>query len=343
MPPATLGRGALVSEQLPDQANSANQSPANQGMSNTRTIVFMVILSFVCALILSVLASVLAKPKEVAKELDRSKQMMIAAKILNHEGNFIVPTEDGKYTLAKHASDGMLLPDTNVQVASQKELLEVFKARLQPLLVDKKGEVRTFAEANIDEDDYVNSHKKTGYYKETLMLVYRIMPNPSTEKSGKKIDQDIAEGYVIPVNGFGLWDAIYGYLAIKPDGNTVIGTTWYDQKETPGLGANIADAPWQNLFPGKIIFQESASGKTDFKTSPLGIVVVKGKVSEVLGDLPKSKSAVDGMAGATLTGNGVTDAYRDVLAPYRPFLMKLNAKQAKDKNVKSETQEKSKG
>ena len=45
---------------------------------------------------------------------------------------------------------------------------------------------------------------------------------------------------------------------------------------------------------------ESPDGKTDFKTAPVGIIVVKGKVSEVLGNSPKAKSAVDGMAGATL-------------------------------------------
>src|SRR5690606_10592622 len=129
-------------------------------------------------------------------------------------------------------------------------------------------------------------------------------------------------GYVIPVNGYGLWDAIYGYLAIEPNGETVIGTSWYDQKETPGLGANIADAEWQDLFPGKLIFQPRANGEVDPATAPIGIVVVKGRVSEVLGDAPKAKNAVDGMPGATLTGNGVTDAYRFVLNAYRPFFVK---------------------
>lgn len=319
-----------MSEQPPDSVNTPGLTPPAPGMSNFRTIMFMVILSFVCALILSVLASVLAKPKEIAKELDRSKQMMIAAKILNHEGNFILRTSEGKYVPAKYTSDGILAPGTSSDVATQAQLLEVFKKRLQPLLVDKEGHLKTFAETKITEDQYVNAYKKTGYYKEPLMLIYQILPNKIAEtNSERESDKQIAEGYVIPVNGFGLWDAIYGYLAVKPDGNSVIGITWYDQKETPGLGANIADAPWQNLFPGKLIFQESAGGHTDFKTAPLGIVVVKGKVSEVLGDAPKAKSAVDGMAGATLTGNGVTDAYKDVLAPYRPFLIKLQSAQSK--------------
>ncbi len=49
--------------------------------------------------------------------------------------------------------------------------------------------------------------------------------------------------------------------------------------------------------------------------------MVRGKVSEVYGDSPKAKSAVDGMSGATLTGNGVTAAYKDVLEAYRAFLI----------------------
>jgi len=71
--PKTTGRGVRV-------VSEPQQQP-NTGPSNSQTIIFMVILSFVCALILSVLASVLAEPKEIAKDLDRSKQMMIAAKI----------------------------------------------------------------------------------------------------------------------------------------------------------------------------------------------------------------------------------------------------------------------
>lgn len=304
-----------MSEPQPNQP-----APSIRGKTNAETIRFMVILSFVCALILSVLASALAEPKEVAKDLDRSKQMMIAAKILSHDGYFLIQDNAGKSIPAKYV-DGVLIPGSEKESATQKELLDVYRQRLEPLLVDNKGNLQTFAEAGIDEDEYLVKYKKTGYYLQPLKLLYRINPNPSAEAHDKK---QAAIGYVFPVNGFGLWDAIYGYLAIAMDGDTVIGATWYDQKETPGLGANIADAPWQNLFPGKLVFQPGADGTTDFKTAPLGINVVKGKVAEVLGDSPKAKSAVDGMAGATLTGNGVTDAYKDVLAGYRPFLLKLH-------------------
>lgn len=291
--------------------------------SNTKTIIFMVVLSFVCAVILSFLASILEKPKEIAKDLDRIKQMMIAARILDHNGYFLIQDNDGKEVPAKELPGGILVPGSKNDIATQKQLLEIYEKRIMPLLVDDKGNTTTFEKAKINQEEYISKYRKTGYYKEPLKLIYAVLPNPSSETSkSEETPKPIA--YVIPVNGYGLWDAIYGYLAIKPDGDTVTGISWYDQKETPGLGANIAEAEWQSQFPGKQIFQPSSGGKTDFRTAPLGIIVVKGKVSDVLGDSPKSKSAVDGMTGATLTGNGVIDAYRDVLAPYRPFLIKLH-------------------
>lgn len=292
--------------------------------SNTKTIIFMVVLSFICALILSVLASALAEPKEVAKDLDRSKQLMIAAKMLSHEGYFLIKDEKEQYVPAKYTENGVLVPGSAKDIASQKQLLDIYKNRVIPILVDAKGEKKTFAEANLNPEEYITKYKKIGYYKQPLKLVYEILPNEA------KNDKSTPIGYVIPVNGFGLWDAIYGYLAIQPDANTIIGISWYDQKETPGLGANISEPEWQSLFPGKKIFQ--ASGKTeDYKNAPLGITVVKGKVSDVLGNSPKAQSAVDGMAGATLTGNGVTDAYREVLNAYRPFLINLQKQNSEKK------------
>ena len=315
--------GKGVSDVSEPQPNSPTPSEGGSGESNLRTILFMVVLSLVCALILSILASVLAEPQAIAKNLDRSKQMMIAAKILDHQGNFLIRNTEGEYVPATYLKDGILAPTDHVIIASQGDLLSVYKERLVPMLVDDKGHLSTFEEAHLNEAEYLTTYKKTGYYLQPYKLIYLIKANVSREAEMVE-GQQPTDGYVIPVNGFGLWDAIYGYLAISTDGNTIIGMTWYDQKETPGLGANIAEAPWQNLFPGKVLFQQGANGDTDFKSAPLGITVVKGKVTEVLGDTPKAKSAVDGMAGATLTGNGVNDAFKNVLAAYRQFLLKLH-------------------
>lgn len=283
----------------------------------------MVVLSLVCAVILSVLASALAKPQAIAKEIDRSKQMMIAAHLLSHHGYFLVQDKQGKDVPAKYTTDGLLEPAEEQIFATSDQILKVYARRFKAKLVDHQGNLTTFAEAKLSEKEYIADFQKTGYYKELLMLIYEILPN--AKDNSKPI------GYIIPVNGYGLWDAIYGYLAVDTNGNNVIGISWYDQKETPGLGANISEEYWQSLFPGKHVFQESPNGTTDFKTAPLGITVVKGKVNEVYGDSPRAKSAVDGMPGATLTGNGVTEAYKYVLAAYRPFLMKLEEQKEKSK------------
>lgn len=292
---------------------------SERNSSNKYTLFFMVVLSFICALILSILASSLQVPQEEAKELDRSTQMLIAARIISPYGYFLVDSKPAKYT-----KGGILVPTEKHMIPTREEILDTYRLRIKPFLVNDKGEETTFEKEGLNEQKYLSEYKKTGYYLQPLKLIYKIYQNP---KEGKEAP---VEGYVIPVNGMGLWDAIYGYLAIKTDGNTVIGISWYDQKETPGLGANIAEPEWQSQFPGKHIFQESPDGKTNFQSAPVGIIVLKGKVKEILGDSPKALSAVDGMAGATLTGNGVTDAYKNVLSAYRPFLEKATQEGTKN-------------
>lgn len=296
--------------------------PPSGNRQNVYTLLFMVTLSLVCAIILSVLASALKEPQELAKDLDRSKQMLIATRILNPYGYFQVQDGQGNFIPAQVNSGGNLDASAQQLIPSQEQILEIYRTRIKPFLVNDQGEIATFQHAGINEHKYISEYRKTGYYQQPYKLLYAVYSNPTNGKTDKMEEQAIV-GYVFPVNGMGLWDAIYGYLAVKPDGNSVIGISWYDQKETPGLGANIAEPEWQSQFPGKHLFQESPNGLTDFKTAPLGITVVQGRVSEVLGSSPKALSSVDGMAGATLTGNGVTNAYRDVLAAYRPFLIQL--------------------
>lgn len=274
---------------------------------NKRTLIFTFTLCFLCALILSSLALLLEAPQKIAKEVDQSEQMLLAAQILNYNGSFQI-LENGIYVPARFEGQKLVVA-THFKRPTKSEILAVYAALVHPMLVNDTGQLFTFAEANIDYATYVEQNKKKGYADLPLKLLYVI---------GDK------EGFVIPVNGFGLWDAIYGYLALAADGDTVLGTTWYSQAETAGLGANIALPEWQAQFRNKLIFQPSMSGSTDFKRAPLGITVVKGKVSDLYGNTPKSLVSVDGISGATLTGNGVTEAYGDCLAPYRPFFVRLH-------------------
>lgn len=107
--------------------------------------------------------------------------------------------------------------------------------------------------------------------------------------------------YLVPVSGRGLWGGIWGFIALDDDLNTIYGTDFQHESETAGLGALIAEQPFQDSFRGKKVFAEGASEVTLS-------VVKKGKQ----GDLAP-ENYVDGITGATLTSNGVDAMLKDCL------------------------------
>ena len=110
---------------------------------------------------------------------------------------------------------------------------------------------------------------------------------------GKNKNGDVL--YVAPIRGKGLWDAIWGYVAL--DENMIVQGAYFDHKgETPGLGANIKQRYFMDDFIGEHLL--SASG--DFK----GITVAKGNNDPKNED--KTDYEVDAIAGATITGDGVS-------------------------------------
>lgn len=288
--------------------------------TNLKTFIFITLLCFSCALILSILAALLKNPQSSARELYKSKQLLRAAAILSDENVFML---DDKWAIYDEKT-GVLIPAPNQKrKAKNREITALFKNRVLTRVTDETGKVLTFQEAKLDQALYLKENSKYGFSNLPYKLIYIVQPNlPQNEL----VQNTLPYGYVIPINGYGLWDAIYGYLGLKADANTVLGMTWYDQKETPGLGGNIALPKWQNQFRGKNIFQKSASGQTDYQRSPLGIKVVKTTVSETYGSGPKAASAVDGIAGASITVVGVNEALRTCLQPYRPFLILANAR-----------------
>lgn len=98
---------------------------------------------------------------------------------------------------------------------------------------------------------------------------------------------------ILPVRGYGLWSTLYGFMALKGDLNTVVGFGFYQHGETPGLGGEVDNPKWTGQWPGKTLFDEQGT---------LAVAVVKGGVDP---QSPQATHQVDGLAGATLTSNGV--------------------------------------
>ena len=132
-------------------------------------------------------------------------------------------------------------------------------------------------------------------------LVYQV-------KEGGKI-----RSLILPLNGKGLWSTLYGYLALDADGRTVEGITFYEHKETPGLGGEVDNPRWKALWKGRKAFDDQWQ---------VALKVKKGAAGTPEAD----PYQVDGLSGATITSRGVSgavafwlgrDGYGSYLEQYR--------------------------
>lgn len=124
---------------------------------------------------------------------------------------------------------------------------------------------------------------------------------------------DDIQSIILPVNGYGLWSTLYGFIALAADGQTVQSINFYDQAETPGLGGEVVNPNWRALWNGKKVYSESGE-------PALGLI--KGVVDK---NKPGSEYQVDGLAGATLTSNGVSNLIKYWMGNegFAPYLNKV--------------------
>jgi Na+-transporting NADH:ubiquinone oxidoreductase subunit C len=130
---------------------------------------------------------------------------------------------------------------------------------------------------------------------------------------GREIEQ-----IILPVYGSGLWSTMHGYLALESDANTIRGLRFYSHAETPGLGDQVDKQAWRSLWPGKKLFDESGR---------LRVEVIRGAVAATPGAADAHQYQVDGLAGATLTGRGVTNLLHYWVGEhgFGPYLERIGA------------------
>jgi Na+-transporting NADH:ubiquinone oxidoreductase subunit C len=126
------------------------------------------------------------------------------------------------------------------------------------------------------------------------------------EKDGKTL-------YIMPVRGNGLWDAIWGYIALNDDLKSINGVYFDHKAETPGLGANITESFFTEDFKGEYIYDASGNFK--------GIEISKSNGDPNNED--KTDNQVDAISGATITGNGVGAMINSGIRAYLPYFETL--------------------
>ena len=120
--------------------------------------------------------------------------------------------------------------------------------------------------------------------------------------------------YIIPLRGNGLWNAIWGYIALKEDVNTIKGVSFGHQAETAGLGAEITEDWFTNSFVDEKILNDNG----DF----VGVYVTKTNNDPENTD--KNDNEVDAISGATITGDGVADMIKERLENYLPYFNNIS-------------------
>ena len=114
------------------------------------------------------------------------------------------------------------------------------------------------------------------------------------------------------MRGTGLWGPIWGYIALNDDMSTIYGATFDHQGETPGLGAEIKTAKFQEAFKNKTIFNED--------NQLVSIIVAKA------GENAPARHRVDAISGGTITSKGLQKMLLDDLTCYSEFLNKKKVK-----------------
>jgi Na+-transporting NADH:ubiquinone oxidoreductase subunit C len=246
-----------------------------------KTFAIAISLCLVCAVFVS-FAAVALKPLQVSnKELDMKQNILDVA--------------------------GLLQADTNIEQA--------FAEKIEAKLVDLEtgdyvdGDANAYDQRKAAKDPaqsvLIPKEKDTAHirFKAKLAKVYLVKEGGATKS------------IILPINGYGLWSTLYGFLSVEADGQTVQSINFYDQAETPGLGGEVVNPNWRALWKGKKIYAE---GNT---SEPL-LGLIKGSVDS---SKAGSQYQVDGLAGATLTSAGVTNLikYWTSSEGFAPYLAKV--------------------
>ena len=191
-----------------------------------KTLIVVISLCLVCSLVVSIAAVGLKPVQQYNKALDKQRNILEAAGLLDQAGGDIAGTFN-TYIEAKlvDLSTGTYISDMDANAYDQR------KASKTP-----------GSNVVLNSDQDVASIKRTAKYANIYL---------AKNESGQ------VDSIILPVHGYGLWSTMYAFLAVETDANTVKALVYYDQLETPGLGGEVENPSWKALWVGKKLFDEN--------------------------------------------------------------------------------------
>ena len=245
----------------------------NRTDKNTYTLLFAVAMVVLVGALLAFTSSTLAPNIKTNKELEKQQNIL--------------------YAMGVNEND-----ESSAVFVSTDRVESLFKEYIIKQLEVQGGAVKENDQAFLIDVKKEQANSKSGKVRKLPVFI--------GEKDGKTY-------HIVPIRGKGLWDAIWGYVAM--DDQMVIQGAIFDHKgETPGLGANIKQRFFMDDFVGEHLLDASGNFK--------GITVSKSNADPKNDD--KTDNEVDAIAGATITGDGVSAMIKSDLKLYLPYFKSLN-------------------
>ena len=240
---------------------------------NSYTVIFAIVMVLVVGSLLAFTAATLKPNIAENRRMEKQQNILYAMGVNGNEG------------------------DGDITFVSTDKVAGDFSKYITKQLVIEDGVVKEDKEAYLIDVKKEQAKAKNGGTRRLPLFV--------GVKDGKTF-------YIAPIRGKGLWDAIWGYVAL--DENMVVQGTFFDHAgETPGLGANIKQRYFMDDFYGEKLLTDAGAFK--------GITVAKGNNDPK--NLIKDDYEVDALAGATITGDGVSAMIKKDLKLYQPYFENL--------------------
>ncbi len=186
---------------------------------------------------------------------------------------------------------------TVMELKEEDNVVDIYKKRVKAFVVDFEGNIKP----GMKPEEVIVAEQYKKPTDQRLLPVYKFVDEGDSTK---------IEYVVLPLYGYGLWNSIFGFVALKADLTTIQGVKFGHLGETPGLGDRITSNDIQSRYKGKTTFD---------KDKLVSVVMQKGEGQDYSNDAHK----VDGMSGATLTAKGVNNMILDYLKCYENYLKKL--------------------
>ncbi len=190
-----------------------------------RTLLVAFLLCVVCSIIVSGAAVSLRPLQEANKDLDRKRNILLAAGL--YDENLTVDEQFGAIKTR------IVDLDTGKFVDIDPASFDQRKAAKDPGLSKALG-----------EEDIAKISRR-----ENKAFVYLVETDGNFEK------------VILPIHGYGLWSTLYGFMALESDLNTVAGLGFYEHGETPGLGGEVDNPGWKASWLGKQVYGEQGGVK----------------------------------------------------------------------------------